>query len=177
MEKFIKFIKRNTKKVIRVIKEKWIRQTSLTLLLVAIITSLFVALNLIVANLKLNPLDFTQEKIYSLSEDSKNEVKKVEQNVNLYIFGYSEEETPVILGNQYHNENDKITVQLINGSERPDLLAEYGLQENQKIVVASSNQRYKIITQSDMYTYDTTSYQQLDITEQKLTKNILFNRT
>lgn len=166
-------IKRSFKKVIRVIKEKWLRQTSLTLLLVAIIVCIYIVLNMVIKNLNLNPLDFTQEKIYSLSEDSKNEIKKVEQNVTLYYFGYTDSETPVVLGNQYHNENDKITVQMVSTSERPDLASEYQISSNDKLVAVASSQRYKVVDSNDMYTYDTTSYQQMDVTEQKLTNAIL----
>lgn len=173
MEKIIKTVKRNSRKFVRVIKEKWLRQTSLTILLVAIIVCIFITLNLIIKNLKLKPIDFTQAKIYSLSDDSKEEVKKVEQNVTIYYFGYSEEETAVILGNQYHDINDKISVKLLNASERPDLAAEYGISSNSKLVAVASSQRYKVISSDDMYTYDTTSYQKIDVTEQKLTNAIL----
>ena len=166
-------IKNSAKKIVRVIKEKWIRQTSLTILLVAIIVGVFILINTVVKNLKVNPLDFTQDKIYSLSEDSKNEVKKVEQNVTLYYFGYSEEEAAVVLGNQYHNENDKITVQLVTTAERPDLATEYAISSNDKLVAVASSQRYKVVDSNDMYTYDTTSSQQIDVTEQKLTNAIL----
>lgn len=173
MEKFTKTIKRNSKKVVRVIKEKWLRQTSLTLLLVAIIVCIFIGLNMIIKNLKINPLDFTQAKIYSLSDDSKEEVKKIEQNVTLYYFGYSDQETAVVLGNQYNDVNDKITVKLVTTAERPDLASEYGINASDKLVAVASSQRYKVIDSNDMYTYDTTSYQQMDVTEQKLTNAIL----
>ncbi|MBR3325684.1 MAG: GldG family protein [Clostridia bacterium] len=166
-------IKRSFRKIIRVIKDKWLRQTSLTLLLVAIIVCIFIVLNMIISNLNLNPLDFTQEKIYSLSEDSINEIKKVEQNVTLYYFGYTDSETPVILGNQYHNANEKITVQMVSTAERPDLASEYQITSNDKLVAVASSQRYKVVDSNDMYTYDTTSYQQMDVTEQKLTNAIL----
>ena len=128
---------------------------------------------MVIKNLNLNPLDFTQEKIYSLSEDSKNEIKKIEQNVTLYYFGYKDSETPVVLGNQYHNENEKITVQMVSTSERPDLASEYQITANDKLVAVASSQRYKVVDSNDMYTYDTTSSQQMDVTEQKLTNAIL----
>lgn len=107
------------RKLIKIIKEKWLRQTSLTVLLVVITLAIFLGVNILIRKLDLSPIDFTKEKLYSLSDDSKNEVKNIDLNVTLYYFGYTEESTAVILGKQYHDVNDKITVQLVNTSERP----------------------------------------------------------
>lgn len=166
-------MKKSMKKIIRLIKEKWLRETSLTILLVAIILSVFIVVNAVISKIDLKPIDFTKEKIYSLSDESKEEVKKVEQNVTLYFFGYEEDETPVVLGKQYHDVNDKIDVQLVSADTRPDLASEYGITTSDKLAVASSSQRYKAVSSSDMYTYDTTTYQSIDVTEQKLTNAIL----
>lgn len=174
MKNFMNFIKGKSRRVIKVIKEKWLRETSLTILLVAIIMGIFVVCNLIVSKLDIKPIDFTKEKIYSLSDESKSEVEKVEQNVTIYFFGYGEDDTPVVLGKQYTNANEKITTQIIKATERPDLASEYGITSNdEKLVAVASSQRYKLIDSSEMYTYDTTSYQTIDITEQKLTNAIL----
>ena len=59
------------RKLIKLIKEKWLRQTSLTILLVFIIFIIFVLTNKTLDNLNLAPIDFTQEKLYSLSDESK----------------------------------------------------------------------------------------------------------
>lgn len=162
MRRFIKFI-----------KEKWLRQTSLTILLVAIIFAIFLLTNKIIENLSLSPIDFTQEKVYSLTDESKEEIKKVELNVDMYLFGYEEESTAVVLANQYHNVNEKISVHVIDAEERPDLATQYGVSSTQQLVAVASNQRYKVIDSSEMYTYDTTTYETIDITEQKLTNAIL----
>lgn len=161
------------KKIIKLIKEKWLKQTSLTILLVAIVLFIFFIVNVIFNNIDLSPIDFTSDKLYSLSEDSKKEVEKIEQNVTLYYFGYSEDSTPVVLGKQYHNVNDKITVSILTTSERPDLASEYGISSNDQLVVASSSQRYKIVNANDMYTFDETSNKTIDVSEQKLTNAIL----
>ena len=157
----------------KLIKEKWLRQTSLTIILVAIILVIFLLLNKIIENIDIAPLDFTKEKIYSLTDDSKNEIAKVEVNVNVYFFGYTEESSAVVLGKQYHDVNDKINVQIVNVEERPDLASEYGASSSDQLVAVSSNQRYKVIDASEMYTYDSTSYETIDVTEQKLTNAIL----
>ena len=161
------------RKLIETIKKKWIKDTVLTLALVLILISVFILINLLFINLDITPIDFTAEKLYTLSDESKEQVGKVEQNVTLYFFGYDEEDAAVTLAKQYHETNDKITIQLINTSERPDLAAQYGVSTNSQLVAVQSSQRYKIIDSSEMYTFDSSTYQTIDITEQKLTNAIL----
>ena len=161
------------RKLIETIKKKWIRDTVLTLALVLILISVFILINFLFINLDITPIDFTAEKLYTLSDESKEQVGKVEQNVTLYFFGYDEEDAAVTLAKQYHETNDKITIQLINTSERPDLAAQYGVSTNSQLVAVQSSQRYKIIDSSEMYTFDSSTYQTIDITEQKLTNAIL----
>lgn len=161
------------RKFIKLIREKWLRQTSLTILLVAIIFVIFILINKIVQNVNISPIDFTQEKLYSLSDESKQQISKIDLNVNMYFFGYSDESTAVILGKQYKDINDKINVEVINTSERPDLATQYGVSSTDQLVAVSSNQRYKVIDSSEMYTYDSSTYETVDITEQKLTNAIL----
>ena len=161
------------RRLIEKIKKKWIRDTFFTLMLVLILIGIFILVNLVFINLDIKPLDFTAEKLYTLSEESKEQVKNVEQNVTLYFFGYEEEDTPIVLAKQYSDINDKITVQIIDTSERPDLAAQYGVSTSSQLVAVQSSQRYKIIDSSEMYTYDSTTYQTIDITEQKLTNAIL----
>lgn len=158
---------------IRVIKEKWLRQTSLTILLVAILLAIFLVGNGILQEINIAPLDFTKEKIYSLSDDSKEQIKDIEQNVDMYLFGYSDDSQLAILARQYASVNDKIRVELIQASERPDLATEYNVSSTQQLVAIASNQRYKVIDSGEMYTFDMTTYQTIDVSEQKLTNAIL----
>lgn len=155
------------------IKDKWLKETSLTIMFVALILAIFIGVNVIFKNLNLNPIDFTKEKIYSLSEESKKDIKDIEQNVTMYFFNYTEDSTPVVLGKQYHDLNEKITVQLVNANERPDLVSEFGITTTEQLVAVSSNQRYKTVSAYDMYSNDYTTNTTLDLTEQKLTNAII----
>ena len=162
------------KRFIKLIKDKWLRQASLTLLLAAIIIALFVAINLILDSLDLSPIDFTSEKMYTLSDESKNAVSGIEQNVTIYFFGYQEDSKEVTLAKQYHNANDKIEVKLVTMMERPDLASMYGVtSDSDKLIAVASSQRYKAITSADLYTYDMNSGEEIDVTEQKLTNGVL----
>ena len=162
------------KRFIKLIKDKWLRQTSLTLLLVAIILALFILINLVLKKLDLTPIDFTSEKIYTLSEESKDAVKDIEQNVSIFFFGYKEDSKEIVLAKQYHDVNDKIEVKLVTVTERPDLATMYGVTtDEQQLIAIASSQRYKAISSSELYTYDMSTGQDIDVTEQKITNGIL----
>ena len=91
----------------------------------------------------------------------------------MYFFGYDEASTAITLAKQYNDVNNKISIQIIDTSERPDLAAQYNVSTNSQLVAVQATERYKIIDSSEMYTFDSSSYQYIDITEQKLTNAIL----
>ena len=109
------------KKIIEVIKKKWLRKTILTVCLVAILLAIYLGLNIWVQSLNIDPFDFTQEQRYTLSDESKEQVKNVEEDVVIYFFGYTEESTAFSLAKQYNNVNSHITAEVVNITERPDL--------------------------------------------------------
>lgn len=162
------------KKIIEVIKKKWLRKTILTVCLVAILLAIYLGLNIWVQSLNINPFDFTQEQRYTLSDESKEQVKNVEEDVIIYFFGYTEESTAFSLAKQYNNVNSHITAEVVNITERPDLAQTYGITSEDSIgIVVQSEQRYKVLSSSELYTYDYTTYETIDMTEQKLTNAIL----
>ena len=161
------------RKFIEIIKKKWIRDSLLTATLVLILIAIFILVNLLFMNLDIAPWDFTEQGLYTLSDESKEQIANVEQNVTMYFFGYDEGSTAVTLAKQYHDANDKITIQIINTSERPDLAAQYNVGTSSQLVAVQATERYKIIDASEMYTYDSSTYQYIDVTEQKLTNAIL----
>ena len=102
------------RKLIEIIKKKWIRDSLLTTALVVILIAIFILVNLLFMNLDIAPLDFTEQGLYTLSDESKEQIANVQQNVTMYFFGYDETSTAVTLAKQYHDANDKITIQIIN---------------------------------------------------------------
>lgn len=161
------------RKLIEIIKKKWIRDSLLTTSLILILIAIFILVNLLFMNLDIAPLDFTQQKLYTLSDESKEQIANVQQNVTMYFFGYDEASTAITLAKQYNDVNNKISIQIIDTSERPDLAAQYNVSTNSQLVAVQATERYKIIDSSEMYTFDSSSYQYIDITEQKLTNAIL----
>lgn len=161
-------------KVINLTKQKWLRNTVLTIILVIILIAIFILVNIYINKLDLNPIDFTKEKLYTLTEESKELVKDINQEVHIYFFGYEDGDYTVILAKQYHDANDKITAEAIDINERPDLALKYGIDNDTSVgIIVEAPERYKVLTTSDFVTYDTTTYETIDITEQKLTNAII----
>ena len=63
-------------KFIQTIKKKWLIDGTKTTILVLLIIAVFIAINLGMQALDLTPLDFTQEQLYTLTDESKERVKK-----------------------------------------------------------------------------------------------------
>ena len=163
------------KKDINFTKQKVLKDTLLTTILVIILIAVFILINVFINKINFNPIDLTKDKLYSLSEDSKNQIQKINQEVHIYFFGYDENNSIIILAKQYNNINDKISAEAIDISKRPDLAQKYGIEESSTSVgiIVESPERYKVLTSNDFVTYDTSTYETIDITEQKLTNAII----
>lgn len=162
------------KRIINVIKQKWLKDTLMTTILILVIIAIFIILNLYINSLNINPIDFTKEKLYTLSDESINLVKDIDKDVHIYFFGYQEDNNTVLLAKQYGVANNKITAEAINIDERPDLAKKYGVEDNTSVgIIVEGENRYKVLTQSDFYTYDLTTYETIDVSEQKLTNAII----
>ena len=54
-------------KFIEIIKKKWLVDTSKTFLLMAIIVAIFIGINVLMQNWNPTPIDFSQEKLYTIT--------------------------------------------------------------------------------------------------------------
>lgn len=164
---------KSLKKWLEVIKKKWLLNTAKTIFMVLVLVAIFIGINVLVQKLELTDIDVTKNKLYTLSEESINQIEKIEKEVVIYFFGFDEENSTIDLAKQYTKANSHIHVENVNINDRPDLKAQYGLEEDDSAIVIQSEDRNKILTTSDLYTYDYTTYEEIDLTEQKLTNGIL----
>lgn len=160
-------------KLIEIIKKKWLIKGTMTCLLVAIIIAIFIAINLGMQKLELTPIDFTQEKLYTLTEESKEKVKNIEKDINIYFIGYTDDDSNLDLAKQYKKANEKIVAEAIDINNRPDLASKYGIESGTKGIIVECGEKSKILTEDDLVTYDTTSYETISIAEEKLTSSII----
>lgn len=164
------------KDFIEKIKKNVLIKKTTTFLFIVIIVALFISLSLCLHGLDLKPIDFTSEKLYTLTQESKDKAKEVKQKISINFIGITEDDPMIDLAKQYHNENENITIETATSTERPDLMKKYNLDEQyfSGAIVEGEGGKSKIISASEFYTYDQTTYEQIDITEEKLTNAIMY---
>lgn len=162
----------NTNKLLQIIKKKWLINTSKTVLLITIIIALFIAITILMQKLELIPIDLTKEKLYTLTQESKDKIKDIQDEVNIYFIGYSEDNPILDLARQYSKANSKINVEAVTSTARPDLVEKYGIENGSEGIIIENENKYKVLSSSDLYTYDTATYETINISEEKLTSAI-----
>lgn len=166
-------MKENLKNIIK--KGKWLRSALLTVLLMAVIVALCIGLNIIVEKQNISDIDLTQEKLYSLSQESKDKINNVSKDTKIILYGMSYYTEVLNYANLYSKQNSHITYEeLEDATTRPDLQLQYGIGTSAtSLIIIETEDRTKAVMPSELYTYDYTTYEQLDITEQTLTNAIL----
>lgn len=159
-------------KFVQIIKNKWLRSVTLTLVLVAIIICAYLAINFAIEKANIADLDLTKEKLYSISQETKDKLRNLDTDITISLYNmYSSVEDIV---NQYARLNEHIKVEKVE-----DLLSktqwktEYGVTDTNEFLVISTKDREKMLQSYELATMDYSTYQQIDITEEKVTNAIL----
>mgnify|MGYP000106849766 CR=1 FL=1 len=157
-------------------KASWLANTTLTLLLIIIIIAVVVAINIIVEKQDIADIDLTGNKLYSLSQESIDKISSVKAETKITLYQMSNYPEAINYAKLYCQKNSNITYEeLTDASQRPDLQEKYSLGTSitSAVVIVEANNRDKIVSANDFYAYDNTTYQQYDVTEQKMTNAIL----
>lgn len=153
-------------------KGKWLRQTSLTVLLILIIVAACIGINLFVEEQNWPELDVTQDKLYSLSDQSKQYAESIDKDVEIILINMGESE--IDFANKYNSINDKIKIEVVDDvSARTDLQDEYGLTSNSLAIIVKSDERDKVLSYYDLYTTDYYTGQTINTIEEALTNAII----
>ena len=170
--KLIKPKEKISTKFLEIIKKRWLIKSTNTILLIAILIAVVVLINYGVQSLELTPIDCTSNKQYTITDETKNRIKEIAKEVNIYITGYKEEDGVYTLIKQYEKENKNINVEIIDLVQRADLADKYQLQSGYSAIVVESGDKSKVLTSSDLTTYDN-NYNTVDVTEEKVTSAVL----
>ena len=163
-------------------KGKWLRQTSLTVLLILIIIAACIGLNIFVEEKNFADIDVTQDKIYSLSDMTKSIVSSVDKDVEILIINPdifndmlgTNYNGIVDVSRKYNSINKKITVEVIDDiTSRPDITDEYGITADSCAVILKCGENEKILSIYDLYTTDYTTGQLKNQSEEALTNAII----
>ena len=80
---------------------------------------------------------------------------------------------------RYVELNNHIKIEKVdNLSARTDLMQKYSLDATDSLIIVSSGDNEKTVTEDQLYTYDYSTYEQIDTTEEAMTNAILdvYNR-
>lgn len=127
--------------------------------------AIVIVLNMVVAQLPgtWTSLDLTSSKLYSLTDQTKEYLKNMDEDVTIYVL-VSEENEDVVLGKTldlYEDLSDHITVQYVDPIQNPRFHTQYtsgSISTNSLIVV--SDKRSKVIDANAIYatSYDYDGY-------------------
>lgn len=161
-------------KFFEIIKNKWLIKGTTTLLLVAIIIACYVLINFGVSKLNIEDIDCTEKKLYSLSDETKSKMAELEKDVTIQLINMSSSSYVIEYANKYPAVSKKIDVEEITDlSSRVDLQTKYNISETDSLIVVKSGEKEKTLTLSDLYTYDYSTYEQIDKTEEAITNAII----
>ena len=159
-------------KFLSVIKKKWLKSVVLTIVLFAIIISAYVGIMYAINKFTLPDFDFTKDKIYSITQTTKDKLQNLEVDVTIYP--YNMQQYVDDLAHKYTNVNKHIKVEeLENLTSKLDWQNNYEVTDADSFIVIEAQGKEKILFSSDLYTYDYSTYEEIDITEEAITNGIL----
>lgn len=162
------------KNIIETIKKKWIKDTVATIIIIIILFLIFIGINIFISKLDISDIDITKNQLFTLSETSKKQIKEIEEEIKIYLIGFNENTSLIDLVKQYTKTNEKIQSEAIeNITDRADLKSKYGITDETQVIIIETKENSKILTIDELYTYDYTTYRQMDISEEKITNAIL----
>lgn len=161
-------------RLLNIIKNKWLIKGTTTVALVAIIIVCYVLLNYGVSKINVENLDFTEKKLYSLSDETKTKMKELNKDVSIQLINLSDYSYVTEYANKYPAISKNISVEEIEDlSTRVDLQTKYNITETEGLIVVSSGEKEKTLSVSDLYTYDYSSGEQINKTEEAITNAII----
>ena len=109
-------------------RRKWLVDSTKTFLIVAILIASYIALNLWIGTLDLPEIDVTENKVFTLTDASKEAVKKVENDIKIYAYGFEEDSSLMSFLKQYTETNPKITSEILTEETNINLINYGGSQ-------------------------------------------------
>ena len=118
-------------------------------------------------------IDVTQNHLYSLTQTSKDQLKNLDKDVLIYIYGYTKENNIVQFIQQYNAFNSKIKYEIITESTNYEAVTKYGLGNYSALVIVCGEKDRTIYPDYEFSDYDFETGDTIDITEETITNAIL----
>lgn len=156
------------------IKKRWLIDGTKTILFVVIIMAVYIGVNILLEKVVLPEIDCSKDKVYSLSQESKDKLENIDKDINITVINYSNYPSVINFTERYVELNQHIKMEKVDDlSARVDLMQKYSLNATDSLIIVQAGENEKILTDNDLYTYDYTTYNQIDITEEAVTNAII----
>lgn len=148
--------KRNPKNLIGTISKKHIKNGSYSIAATAVCVAAVVVINLIVGEIpsQYTEIDVSQEKLYTISQDTKDILANLDKEVILYHVVQSgrEDETIEKLLERYEDASSKIKVEKKDPVVNPGFVSTYTSQQlSENSIIVESGDKNKVINYNDLY--------------------------
>ena len=145
------------------VKSKVFQSGSYSLLASLIVIAIAVVVNLLIAQLpsSITKVDISSAQLLSLSDQTKEIVATVEDDIDMYVIAQTGTEDPVILEflQRYAGLNDHLSVEQIDPIVNPNFASQYtDLDVSDNSIVVECGDRYLFLKPKDIYEYDYTLY-------------------
>ena len=154
------------------IKRTVLRGTLQTWLLILIMVTTYITINLYAQKINFPKIDVTTNKIYTLSDDSKEYIKKINDNIKIYSYGFLENSSVCDLLKQYAANSDKITYELLDDNSNPEIKVKYNLLSETQVIIIEGPVSSKTLYAQELSSYDSLTGNQIDLTENAITNAI-----
>ena len=162
------------------LRKKWLTNSVSTIIIVAILVCLFFLINIFVKNLDLDDIDVTKNQIYTVSNESKEVLKGLKETVTVYVFGFNNgttdyslnQENIVRLLKQYANASEYVKYEVLTQESNLAKIQEYELVTGYDYLIFESATSHKLVSDSDLVTYDYTTGQKVYLVEETITNSI-----
>ncbi|MBO5349713.1 MAG: Gldg family protein [Clostridia bacterium] len=160
------------KDILENMNKKTIKQMLITIMLFVVTIVAYFAINILVEKLNIRDIDMTESKVYSLTNESKEKIKNINEKIEIQIINFdqylyaSNILNSVNVIKEYSKINNNITIEQITDSE-----------DTSASIVLKCNGNTKTLSIDDLYTYEfsseTYTNESLDITEETMTNAII----
>lgn len=162
------------KKIIDILNKKWLINGSTTIILILIIFLIYFGVNFLLDKVILPEYDFTENKLYSLSDETKTKMKNLSKEVTITLINYGDNQDYIGLVEKYVALSDKIKMERIDDlASRSDIMQKYSLSATDKIILINSDGKEKELSEYDLSTFDYSTYETVDISEEAITNAII----
>ena len=156
-------------------RKKLIANKARTWFLVIVLIVLFIILNAWARTKATAQIDLTENKIYTLSQTSKDQLESLDKEVMIYIYGYDETSSYVNFVMQYADLNDNIEYEIVTTESNYEVINEYDLDSTGygALVIVCGDKDVTLYPDYEFTSYDYTSYTTIDLTEESITNAII----